>query len=116
MAVPRAVSPGRTQGTDTMSMFARDPEAPTVEEKRPRRWRFWLLLVGLPLLAAVLMAVGWLASANNGLQSVMAELDAADPNWRLADLEANRPTPPPGQNAAERVVAVTKLLKAGWEG
>jgi hypothetical protein len=92
-------------------MFTREPEhQASTAEPRPRRWRFWLLLVGLPVLFVVLAVVGWMASASNGLQQVTAELDAHDPNWRLEDLENARATPPPGQNAAERVIATKRLL------
>src|SRR5436309_250561 len=81
----------------------------------PRRRRFWLLVVGVPLLLGVLAGVGWLATVSGGLQSAIAEADAQDPRWRFEDLDADRYTPPPGQNAADRVLAVTQRLpRSNW--
>ncbi len=94
-------------------MFRDDP-AETIAPP-PRRTRFWLLVVGLPLLFGVLALVGWLVSINTGLQSALAEADRLDPGWRLEEIEAARETPPPGRNAAERVVAVKGLLANNWQ-
>src|SRR5262249_43908710 len=59
--------------------------------------------------------IGWVVVASNGLRQAIAEADAQDPGWRLDDLEKARFTPPPGHNAAERVLAATRLLPRPWQ-
>ena len=70
------------------------------------RWRFWLLLIGGPLLVLVLSGVAWMIRANVGLQAAVDEADRLDPRWRLEEIEADRAMPPPGQNAAEKIAAM----------
>src|SRR5262245_31687362 len=93
-----------------MSLFSGEPEHAVVEGPRPRRGRFWLLLLGVPLLLVGLAVIGWIVVAGHGLRRAIAEADAQDPGWRLEDLEQARVTPPPGHNAAERVLAAARLL------
>ncbi len=86
---------------------------PAGMETRPRhRWRLWLLLIGAPLLALVLSGVGWVLRANSGLQSAIDEADRLDPRWQLEEIEADRATTPPGQNGADKIVAIKKLWPA----
>jgi hypothetical protein len=86
---------------------------PLVTETRPRRhWRFWLLLIGIPLLTLALSGVAWMVRANVGLQSAIAEADRLDPRWRLEEIEADRVTPPPGENGADKIVAIKRLWPA----
>src|SRR5205823_2354421 len=88
-------------------MFHSGPDHLAVS--RFRRWRFWLLLGGLPLIVAGLAVIGWVAFAHGDLRRALAEADAQDPGWRLEDLEKARETPPTGRNAADRVIAAAKL-------
>jgi hypothetical protein len=89
-----------------------------------RRWRKWLKRVGLVLGALVLIVVGtWLVCriryaqrANQELQEWLAELDAADPAWRLEDIEAAREAIPEEQNSARVVIAAKELLLAKRPG
>src|SRR5882757_732183 len=88
---------------------------PTAVADRPRRrWRFWLLFVGLPVLALVLSGVGWVIRAKSGLQSAIEEADRLDPRWRLEEIEADRATPPSGQNAADKIAEVKRLKPVPW--
>ena len=52
-------------------------------ETTPHRWRFWLLLIGVPILILVASGVGWLLRVNTALQTAVAEADRLDPRWRL---------------------------------
>jgi hypothetical protein len=94
-------------------MFTDDHPA-TLSDPPRRRWRFWLLLIGIPILVFVLSGIGWVIRANSGLQAAIDEADRLDPRWRLEEIEADRVTPPPGQNAADKIVAIQRLKPAGW--
>src|SRR5580704_1165385 len=80
---------------------------PAVEP--PPRWR-WLRRAGALLLASVLAgaALGaWLYHRFGGqLETVVAEADRLDPDWRLDDLEAPRPAVPDAENGALTVSAL----------
>jgi hypothetical protein len=91
-----------------------DRHDPIAAPTRPRRRRFWLWVVGLPLAVLVLLGVFWLTKVSSGLQGAIADADRLDPHWRLEDLEAHRATPPPGRNAADTVLAVKGLLPGNW--
>src|SRR5437868_866455 len=93
-------------------MFAREPDHPA--EVRPRRWRFWLTLLGVPLFLAVLALIGWSVSVSGSLRQAIADADALDPGWRLDDVEKARFTPRPGLNAVDRILAAIRLLPANW--
>jgi hypothetical protein len=95
------------------AMFTDNPATATSDPPR-RRWRFWLFVIGVPLLVAVLSGVGWVIRANSGLQGAIDEADRLDPRWRLEEIEADRATPPPGQNAADKIVAVKRLMPTPW--
>jgi hypothetical protein len=79
-----------------------------------RRWLFITVLVGLPLflLAAIYGYVNHLAELN--LQEAMAEADRLDPNWRLPDLQANRPIYLEKDNSALQVLMVKRMIPGGW--
>jgi hypothetical protein len=88
---------------------------PTTETTSPRRrWRFWLLLGAIPPVVLALVGIGWLIRLSSGLHSAIAEADRLDPRWRLEEIEADRFTPPPGQNAADKLVTIQKLKTTGW--
>jgi hypothetical protein len=93
-------------------------EAPTdtVTIRPRRRWRFWLLLGGVPILALAVSCVVWLIRAQVGLQTAIDEADRLDPRWRLEEIEADRFTPPPGENAADKIAAIQRLRPPKWPG
>jgi hypothetical protein len=93
-------------------MFTDDKPAVTAPPRR--RWRFWLLAVGVPLGILLVTAVVWVMRTTSALQNAMAEADRLDPRWRMEDIQADRATFPPGQNAADKIIAVKRLKPAGW--
>jgi hypothetical protein len=86
--------------------------------KRRRRWRPWLLGLGLSLL--LMLAIGaaaylyWRQGVHRRLAEALAELDATDPGWRLADIEKARADVPEDENSARVTVAVNRLLPEKW--
>src|SRR5579862_3038729 len=76
----------------------------SVAKPRRRRWRRW----SIRLLLAFLVCVGFLACLfaywhhcnTSALQAALAELDSADPGWRLADIQAARVVLPDHENSA----------------
>jgi hypothetical protein len=82
--------------------------------RRRRRWP-WLLLVPLLLVAA---ALGYHLyqrdAADKELAAAVAETDRTDPDWRLEQIEAKRKTYAPEDNAAETVLAASRLLPPNW--
>jgi hypothetical protein len=87
---------------------------PVTAESKRRRWRFWLLIFGVPILIAGVGAGVWLERVTSELEAAIAETNRLDPRWRLADIEADRATPPSGQNGADKIVAIHKLKPAIW--
>jgi hypothetical protein len=51
---------------------------------------------------------------ERALRDAIAEADAQDPDWRLADLEAKRVRPPDKDNSTLQVQAVQRLMPQGW--
>jgi hypothetical protein len=88
-----------------------------IETPPVRRWRWWrILLVSLLLIAVTLVGMYLLSRyrAVSRLQATLAQLDADDPNWRLADLENSRTVVPDDENSARVVVATRRLLPRNW--
>ncbi len=91
-----------------------------VETEKPRRpwWLLWLKRIGKGLLlAAVVIAIrqAWRHhQVTKKLENTLAEIDRAEPGWRLADIEAAREQMPEDENSARVVVAAAKLLPKGW--
>jgi hypothetical protein len=93
-----------------------DPPASPAAPPRPARRRRVYLLAGL-LLGATLLVAGFLYlsnAADRDLQRAMAEADAEDPGWRLADLDAQRAPVPDKDNSVLQVQTVRRLLPASW--
>jgi hypothetical protein len=86
--------------------------------KRPPRWRRWLWRLGCAVLVLVVceaVRYGWThRKATTRLAAAEAELDASDPGWRLADIEAGRAEVPEEENSARVVVAARALLPRNW--
>src|SRR5262245_53954345 len=81
-----------------------------------RRW--WFRIVCLIVLAIAGMAfnVYWQRrEAAEELRQVLAELDQADPDWRLEQSEATRPVLPDDQNGALIVLAASRGLPENRE-
>src|SRR5262245_22528242 len=78
------------------------------KSSRLRRWRRPLLAAALVLTAAGAF-VGWrlnrVFAHRQQLRATIAALDAADPGWRLEDLEARRPAVPDDENSGELIRA-----------
>jgi hypothetical protein len=85
--------------------------------KPRRRWR-WLRWLGLALVGLAASLAGKAIYNHHrvslALEEALAELDAADPGWRLADIEAAREKVPEAENSARVVVAAAKLLPENW--
>jgi ABC-type transport system involved in multi-copper enzyme maturation permease subunit len=80
---------------------------------RPRRLR--RVLVAL-LAGVALLPVAWgifrSVSADRHLDEALAELERADPGWRLREIEARRKAVPEAHNAGTLVLAVSSGLPA----
>src|SRR5262249_54066097 len=72
-----------------------------------------VLVVGL-ILAGVLGTYRSGQRAANERAALEADLDANDPNWRLAELEKAREEIPDHENSAHVVVSVVRLLPRNW--
>src|SRR5437899_1693352 len=81
-------------------------QEPNVLEDRSRTqsrpWWRRVLLIGIPLVLAVLVGEFFLAFywAGRQLDEKLAELDRTDPGWRLEDLEARRAAIAQEENSA----------------
>src|SRR5262245_2066539 len=90
-------------------MFDRDDvEAPP--RKRRRWWILALALGGIPVFAGLVFVV----STRSGLNSLIAEIDRADPGWRLEEIEAARANYPPEKNAALKVAKIKGMPKQSY--
>jgi hypothetical protein len=86
---------------------------PSSKRNRLRRWRWPLIAAGL-VLAGGAAFVGWrvarVLEQRRQLAETIAALDAADPHWRLNDLEARRAVIPAGENSAKAIRAARAFL------
>src|SRR4051812_45747097 len=78
----------------------------TMPSEKRRRWRLHLTALFLAVVTAWLFIIG-----PSDLHRAIAETDALDPGWRLADLEAARAPVPDAENSALVIIAGNKLLK-----
>jgi hypothetical protein len=73
------------------------------------RWRRALVAVAA-LLAVGLLAAWWLnGSVDREMAAIFADLDAREPGWQLADIEAARKQVPDAENSALHIQAILKL-------
>ena len=74
-------------------------------------------LVAVLVLSAAVAAVGWWLLRSSDLARVRAELDAADPGWRFADIRAARlaDQPHPDDNPALVALAAVRLAPAAYD-
>jgi hypothetical protein len=84
-----------------------------VATTRPTRRKWWRYILGLMFLGALSVGcfVWWqVASADSALVKAIAATDEIDPQWRLADLMANRAWVPDDENSATTILAGHSLL------
>jgi hypothetical protein len=83
------------------------PEAP---RKPRRRWRHRLILGFLVIAVLVSAWVLWnYFAASSELESAIAEIEATDPGWRLADIETKRKVVPDASNSFLHILAIKAL-------
>ena len=70
------------------------------------------LLILLFLICGFFAYFNWLHDRE--LREVIAETDRSDPNWRLADLEAQRAVVRDAENSAFQIQKVKSLIPANW--
>jgi hypothetical protein len=83
-------------------------------KRRSKRWRKFLLAIGV--LSCLLVSLYFYAkiSAERHLRAAVARADALDPEWRLEELEVNREVIAKDQNSALCVLAAKSLKPASW--
>jgi hypothetical protein len=95
---------------------AQDDPLPVEKPRRPRLR--WLKRIGKGLLMVAVIIAGRMAwhhfQATKNLQEALAEMDRAEPGWRLEDIEAAREQVPEEENSARVVVAAATLLPKNW--
>jgi hypothetical protein len=85
-------------------------------------WKRWLKRVAGTVVLIVVVRTVWLAgerewrrmSGEKELTVALAEADERDPDWRWEALNAKRPRPPAGKNAADRILAIKSLTPTNW--
>lgn len=90
--------------------------APTPATALPHRRRWPRYLIGIVLVFVGIPTVLYQAfkwHSTNDVESIIAELDRTDPNWRLDDLEAARESLTPEENSA---LLVIKIVGMGGQG
>src|SRR4051812_10567571 len=93
-------------------MNASPPSPATAPRRKSRRLRYWFAGVAIFLLAAPFVfyhVVAWMRDRE--LEEIYREIEAENPNWRLADLIAQLPPPSPDEhNSALQILKVNQLL------
>lgn len=80
-----------------------------------RRWWFRILCLALLAIAGIAFNVYWQRQqAAEELRQVLAELDQAEPDWRLEQIEAKRRVIPDEENGAQIVNAAIRHLPKDW--
>ena len=82
---------------------------PTTQRKR--RWGLWLTII---VLVPILGVIAYVLSVRSALNTLIADLDRTDPDWRLEEIEAKRATFPAAQNAALEIPKIKSLLKPNY--
>jgi hypothetical protein len=95
---------------------ASDERGPVARPGRRRsRWRRAAVIVGV-LVGGLVAFYSYLAYlGEKRLHDAIAEADALDPGWRLADLEVQRPTVPDEENSVLQIRKVRTLSMGGWD-
>jgi hypothetical protein len=87
---------------------------PVRTSRRFRRKRAILAIFGLFVLFVVGLYFYQVRSADQRLQRAIEEASAADPNWRMIDLEAHRREVPDSENGMVQAMTALSLLPAPW--
>ena len=88
---------------------------PLTLPSRSRRWLRWPLRAGLISFALfALYAAFNHYRVEKNLRAALADLDEADPGWRLDEIEAAREVVPDAINSARVVVAAAEPVPHGW--
>jgi hypothetical protein len=94
-----------------------DEESVDIGKRRFPELR-WLKRIGWGLLVLAIIITCRMAwhhyQIMKKLHESLAELDRAEPGWRLKDIEAAREQIPEEENSARVVVAAYKLLPKNW--
>jgi hypothetical protein len=88
-----------------------------VKPQQPWWWRWIKRIVKSLLVCAILIACrqAWRHyQVTKNLDETLAELDRAEPGWRLEEIEAAREQIPEAENSAPVVVAAFQLTPRGW--
>lgn len=96
-----------------------EPYDRTIDLTKPRRpRRRWLKRLGWSLLSLLILGFGaqrWSHyQAQKRLDEALAEMDRAEPGWRLKEIEAAREQIPEDENSARVIVAAAALLPKQW--
>jgi hypothetical protein len=94
------------------------PEDSSNADRPPSVWRYWLKRLTWSFLILVATLICTLALSHHRhskrLEEAVAELDRAEPGWRLRDIEDAREPVPDAENSALVVVDVARRLPKGW--
>lgn len=115
---PRRHTLNAAPSAANMSIPPMSEPATTTDKPPVRSWPRVLLGFGLfVVLLCVLGIVGYQVSQSRvrSERALLEEkLDKDDPNWRLADLEKNRPEVPADQNSALLARRIADLVPPNW--
>jgi hypothetical protein len=95
-----------------------EPEDALQSSRPPSLWRYWLKRLGWTVLILLVTLVCTLAfrhhQSSKRLQEALAELDRAEPGWRLQDIEAARARVPDEENSAPITLDAASRLPGSW--